>query len=1057
MAAISYKNLKRHMVTPGLEPYDQFLPRSSLDKLVTETSVTRALEQEQENNPIDISKLVAFICGKNGAKKIFAILMWTGQISLIKWFYENGVVDDMLPIYEDPSDEVYKTLGGRRSNADAIEKLIQTSRWSPQRIDAFCSHDQWQFLVPVFRESQFKYSFGIQCRMPFLRKQTDPKDSLFSTVEQICIHKAHLEPGSNSHLSFDKEGHPLVAIKSLKDLNRSNIDFQRAADTEAEVLQMIRDLRHPHLIRAIAYYTRGNKHFLVFPWAAGGNLRDFWQKDPPQKLDADFLAWAFTQLSGLASAMEKLHSSERNCRHGDLKPENILCFENINRTDALAQPWLVIADVGLAKDHNQATEFRIGATSTLSGTVMYEAPEAVTHKDKPRSRRYDIWSIGCLYFEFLIWMLYGKDQLSRFGQDVTSPDGSRKFFEVIGPGTARLKPRVQKWIEWISRDPRCPETTAVYRLLQLIRLRLLVVDVGTVRAWTPGSARTQGRATIREADEVTPGIVRTYTNTADITDGSDMYPDIRILYGYLFLRNFVSSLMSQSQTLDDDWEFNSDHGIARSVLDEVGEHTLEPRDEYVLLCSRCRELSLWSLNCEFLDTPNGLAVKARDCMLCRLLSMATESFVNRLYHTIKFSRFKTYLVTSERPRQPIACLYVTPDRGQTSPGKYLALSHRWGSPDQHRKFCTLSSNIDSFRQGINMAELPRTFQDAVNITRSLGVDYLWIDSLCIVQDDPDDWIKESRLMERVYSSADTPYYVCNSIDDFGRDVDQGELNKRAWVLQERALSRRTIYFTENQTYWECGNGVRCETFTAMTNRKASFLGDSNFPHSIDAHVRGMKIQLFQGLYERYSDLALTSKGDRPIAIRGLEMRLIRTFKTVGGFGMFECYLHRCLLWHRSGLHLKRIDKNLFRGDRVPSWSWMAYDGGIRYLDVPLGGVSWASDIVSPFQQWTPQEANKTDELDKPCEIQAPTWELVAPQKLPLKLDESDYDDFASLSCIILARSKEEQSEMTRSFFVILTRPVNADFKERLCERAGVAVLKEEHIAFSKGSRTCHLV
>lgn len=324
-------------------------------------------------------------------------------------------------------------------------------------------------------------------------------------------------------------------------------------------------------------------------------------------------------------------------------------------------------------------------------------------------------------------------------------------------------------------------------------------------------------------------------------------------------------------------------------------------------------------------------------MLCRLLSMATDSFVNRLYHTINFSRFKTYLVTSERPRQPIACLYVTPGilhqylymglvlqeymlisaggfpllnmqlgvpqlrtpghtlhiklisqwiracdqthdccpygdtflptrvievgnsdsnhcrlicaaRGQTSLGKYLALSHRWGSPDQHRKFCTLSSNIDSFRQGINIADLPHTFQDAINTTRSLGVDYLWIDSLCIVQDDPDDWIKESRLMERVYSSAyvtlaascasgtedgflkprplrhcvkmrsqrDTPYYVCNSIDDFGRDVDRGELNKRAWVLQERALSRRTIYFTENQIYWECGNGVRCETFTTMT-------------------------------------------------------------------------------------------------------------------------------------------------------------------------------------------------------------------------------------------------
>ena len=59
------------------------------------------------------------------------------------------------------------------------------------------------------------------------------------------------------------------------------------------------------------------------------------------------------------------------------------------------------------------------------------------------------------------------------------------------------------------------------------------------------------------------------------------------------------------------------------------------------------------------------------------------------------------------------------------------------------------------------------------------------------------------------------YYACDAIDDFRTDVDEGELNQRGWVLQERALSRRTIYFTEKQTYWECGGGVRCETLTVM--------------------------------------------------------------------------------------------------------------------------------------------------------------------------------------------------------------------------------------------------
>jgi hypothetical protein len=58
-----------------------------------------------------------------------------------------------------------------------------------------------------------------------------------------------------------------------------------------------------------------------------------------------------------------------------------------------------------------------------------------------------------------------------------------------------------------------------------------------------------------------------------------------------------------------------------------------------------------------------------------------------------------------------------------------------------------------------------------------------------------------------------PFHICNFIDDFGQHVLEGSLNKRGWVLQERALARRTIYFTNKQTYWECGSGVRCETLT----------------------------------------------------------------------------------------------------------------------------------------------------------------------------------------------------------------------------------------------------
>jgi hypothetical protein len=75
-------------------------------------------------------------------------------------------------------------------------------------------------------------------------------------------------------------------------------------------------------------------------------------------------------------------------------------------------------------------------------------------------------------------------------------------------------------------------------------------------------------------------------------------------------------------------------------------------------------------------------------------------------------------------------------------GRYIALSHRWGNPKEYRKFYTYHSNIEEFKQKIDYHALPKTFQDAVTVTRELAVRYTWMDSLCIVQDDPADWEAE---------------------------------------------------------------------------------------------------------------------------------------------------------------------------------------------------------------------------------------------------------------------------------------------------------------------------
>ena len=183
-------------------------------------------------------------------------------------------------------------------------------------------------------------------------------------------------------------------------------------------------------------------------------------------------------------------------------------------------------------------------------------------------------------------------------------------------------------------------------------------------------------------------------------------------------------------------------------------------------------------------------------------------------------------------------------------GKYMALSHRWGEDEHRRPLSMTIANRKALLESINFGDLPKTFQDAVDVTRKLGIRYLWIDSLCIIQDNEKDWENESRRMENVFANAfctiaatsakdswdgflvsqsvkqsvklvdrsvDPPLsvYACEVGGSFNTDIGSGGLNQRAWVLQERALSPRTIHFTAAQTYWECGSVIRCDNLLQM--------------------------------------------------------------------------------------------------------------------------------------------------------------------------------------------------------------------------------------------------
>jgi hypothetical protein len=155
------------------------------------------------------------------------------------------------------------------------------------------------------------------------------------------------------------------------------------------------------------------------------------------------------------------------------------------------------------------------------------------------------------------------------------------------------------------------------------------------------------------------------------------------------------------------------------------------------------------------------------------------------------------------------CIYLRVTDGEAW-GMYIALSHRW----QKDTPISTSANLDDRRRGIDLRDLPQTYQDAVHITRKLGVRFLWIDSLCIIQDGRLDWASECGRMEEVFASAYCTIALSPAVDacgNFEDDVENGELSRRGWILQERALSRRTIHFTGEQIYWECGSVIWSKT------------------------------------------------------------------------------------------------------------------------------------------------------------------------------------------------------------------------------------------------------
>ncbi|KAK0732494.1 heterokaryon incompatibility protein-domain-containing protein [Apiosordaria backusii] len=302
--------------------------------------------------------------------------------------------------------------------------------------------------------------------------------------------------------------------------------------------------------------------------------------------------------------------------------------------------------------------------------------------------------------------------------------------------------------------------------------------------------------------------------------------------------------------------------------------------------------------------------------------------------------------------------------------QYITLSHCWGTWGVRELPVLTTDNLsERLKEGLPMSLLPQTFEDAGKVAHWFKVRWLWIDSLCILQNSQDDWQREAIMMYDVYKNALLNISADDSPDSrFGcfrnRDplavlpmslrfpgqeewkvwlapdthavfegITDSPLAKRGWVFQERQLSRRVLHFTSHELIWECcaeAPYFASETFPggapfkSVFNGKPKFQTQSNLSATGDSssqlHVAWAKI------CKEYSGKIFSHVQDKLVALSGLAQEFEVHFPDDTYIaGMWRSTFPHSLLWKSSD---RSSPVKIPEAYLAPSWSWLSIDGPI---------------------------------------------------------------------------------------------------------------------------------
>ncbi|KAF2026724.1 HET-domain-containing protein, partial [Setomelanomma holmii] len=273
------------------------------------------------------------------------------------------------------------------------------------------------------------------------------------------------------------------------------------------------------------------------------------------------------------------------------------------------------------------------------------------------------------------------------------------------------------------------------------------------------------------------------------------------------------------------------------------------------------------------------------------------------------------------------------------------LSYCWGGS---QPMTTTSLTAQDFTNGIAFCQLPRTLRDAMTVTGTLGLQYVWIDCLCISQDDPTDLSREIARMADIFQGASVIISAaCSSsvydgflvectlppikrspntpsgtilLEQERRAYDPAEdpINLRAWTLQEHFLSRRTPVFGTRELWWTCEDAVSFDTLPTKRFDHVPAIqrkrGDDRFA-----------LDYWRSIVHDYTRRFLTWPNDKLPAIAGVAQIYAGFFNCSYLAGLCQYSLHSELMWCSN-----RSDITRPLAHRAPSWSWASVDGEIHH-------------------------------------------------------------------------------------------------------------------------------